>query len=263
MALLQKEGESQMKKLFMRIMIMTIMTMIALVIAMPGLASAQGQYVDNSIGVDISWPNGSAKIPNVSFGIVGVTDGLVYSNNNYLAKEAKNFSNLSLYVNTGLNASSTSIYYQKAQVGCNGNVYCAAYNYGYNAGIAAVKYAQSQGVNAATTWWLDVETANSWTTDYAQNIQSLQGEIDALKANGATTVGVYSTTAQWNYITGGWQNGFPSWGATTWTTAKQALTYSTGHEFTGGPSYLMQYRPKGSQVDYDVACPAVTGAKGR
>jgi len=67
-------------------------------------------------------------------------------------------------------------------------------------------------------------------------------------------VGVYSTTAQWKSVTGGWQNNWPSWGATTWTTAKQAQTYCTGHEFTGGTSYLMQYRPKNAKVDYDVAC---------
>lgn len=227
----------------------------ALVISIPSLASAQGQYVDKSIGVDVGFPNGSTTIPRVSFGIVGVTGGLVYSNNNYLAKEAKNFSNLSLYVNTGLNASSQSIYYQQAQLGCNGDVNCAAYNYGYNAGIAAVNYAKAQKVNVVTTWWLDVETANSWSADYLQNRQSLQGEIDALKASGATMVGAYSTTAQWNSITGSWINNLPSWGATTWTTSTQALTYCTGHQFTGGPSYLMQYLPKGSKIDYDVACP--------
>ena len=98
-------------------------------------------------------------------------------------------------------------------------------------------------------------------TDYAQNRQSLQGELDAFKTNGATLVGFYSTTAQWNSITGTWKNGLPSWGATTWSTSTQALTYCTGHQFTGGTSYLMQYKPKGSKVDYDVACPAVTGTK--
>ena len=232
----------------------TFLTM-TLIVALPGLVFAQGQYVDNSIGVDVGFPNGSTVIPNVSFGIVGVTGGTVYSNNNYLKTEASHFKNLSLYVNTGLNASSSSPYYQQALTDCSGDVNCAAYKYGYNAGLAAVSYAQTQTINPATTWWLDVETANSWTTDYAQNIQSLQGETDALNTGGATTVGVYSTTVTWGDITGGWQNNLPSWGATTWTTSKQALTYCTGHQFNGGTSYLMQYKPNGSKVDYDVVCP--------
>jgi hypothetical protein len=99
-----------------------------------------------------------------------------------------------------------------------------------------------------------VETVNTWNSDVVQNQNSLQGEYDALTAHGAWKVGVYSTTAQWQTITGGWQNNWPSWGATTWTTAKQAAKYCVGHQFTGGPSYLMQYIPPKSPFDRDVAC---------
>lgn len=216
-------------------------------------AFASSVYPTGSTGVDVSYPNCSMSIPTVSFGIVGVTGGLVYSSNGCLQTEASHFGNLSLYVNTGLNASSTSTYYAQAQVGCNGDVYCAAYNYGYNAGISALNYANAKNVTSAK-WWLDVETANSWTSDVLQNQKSLQGEYDALAQHGATTIGAYSTTMQWQSVTGGWQNNWPSWGATTWTTASQAQTYCTGHQFTGGPSLLMQYKSKKSKLDQDVAC---------
>lgn len=214
--------------------------------------SAQGIYQSGTNGVDVSYPNCTAKIPATAFGIVGVTGGLGFHPNDCLAKEAANFGNLSLYVNTGYPGQSYGLNYQNSPRACGAtDLNCLAYNYGYNAGLYAINYAKSQ--NAwSTTWWLDVETANSWTSDYAQNIQSLQGETDALKAAGATTVGVYSTTAQWGSITGGWKNGFPNWGATTWNTAKQAKTYCTGHEFTGGPTYLIQY--KGRTLDQDYAC---------
>jgi hypothetical protein len=56
---------------------------------------------------------------------------------------------------------------------------------------------------------------NTWTPDPLQNQSSLKGETDALLNGGASTVGVYSTTAQWKTITNAWQNGWPSWGATT------------------------------------------------
>lgn len=216
-------------------------------------AFASSVYPTGSTGVDVSYPNCSASIPSVSFGIVGVTGGLVYSTNSCLATEAGHFADLSLYVNTGLNASSKSTYYAQAMSTCNGDVYCAAYNYGYNAGVSAIDYANSQGVHSAK-WWLDVETSNSWTSDILQNQRSVQGEYDALATTGATTIGIYSTTTQWQSVTGGWQNNWPSWGATTWTTAAQAQTYCTGHQFTGGPSLLMQYKSRKSKLDQDVAC---------
>ena len=214
---------------------------------------ASSVYATGSTGVDISYPNCSASVPAVSFGIVGVTNGLVYGHNSCLSAEARHFSNLSLYVNTGLNASASSTYYQQAQVGCNGDLNCAAYNYGYNAAKDAVAYANSQGASSSK-WWLDVETSNTWNADTVQNQKSLQGEHDALVASGATTVGVYSTTAQWQTVTSSWQNTWPSWGATTWTTAAQAQTYCTGHQFTGGSSLLMQYKSRQSKIDQDVAC---------
>ncbi len=216
-------------------------------------ASASSLYPAGSLGVDISYPNCSAAIPSVNFGVVGVTGGLVFSRNSCAAAEAKHFTDLSLYVNTGLNTSSSSQYYTQAQVGCNGDANCAAYNYGSNAAKDAITYANAQDLSS-TKWWLDVETSNTWSTNALQNQKSLQGEYDALLANGTTTVGVYSTSAQWQSITGSWQNNWPSWGATTWTTAKQAQSYCTGHQFTGGTSLLMQYKSKQSKVDQDVAC---------
>lgn len=234
-----------------------ILSIVSIALVVPVLfaqaALASTVYPAGSTGVDVSYPNCATAIPNVSYGMVGVTGGLVYSHNACLAAQASRFSNLSLYVNTGLNTSTSSSYYAQAQAGCNGDVYCAAYNYGYNAAKDAISYAAVQGVSSPK-WWLDVETSNTWDSDVLQNRRSLQGAYEALQANGATTIGAYSTTYQWQTITGSWKNGWPGWGATTFTTAKQAQTYCTGHEFTGGPSLLMQFKSKQSKLDQDVAC---------
>jgi hypothetical protein len=203
-----------------------------------GLALAQGQYTSGSTGIDVSYPNCSATLPVTALRIVGVSDGLGYSTNPCIATEAAGAANLSLYVNTGWNSASSRINATSPKACAAGDNNCLAYNYGYNAGLYALAAANQAGVHAPT-WWLDVETANTWNTNVVQDQNSLQGEHDALLANAATTVGVYSTTAQWKTITGSWINGWPSWGATTWTSAKQAQTYCTGHQFTGGPSYLM------------------------
>ena len=204
-------------------------------------------------GTDVSWPNCTAKVSNTTFGIVGVTGGKGFSPNSCLKAEALLFGNLSLYVNTGYPGQSYGLKYQDSPRVCaTTDLNCLAYNYGYNAGQYALDYANGQNVNSST-WWLDVETMNSWTKDVAQNQNSLQGEMDALKAGGVATIGFYSTTAQWNTITGSWKNGLPGWGASTWTTAKQAATYCTGHQFTGGPTYLIQFLPKRS-LDQNYAC---------
>ena len=217
----------------------------------PGPSNLTGSpYTSGQVGTDVSWPNCTASKPKSSFGIVGVTGGTVYSQNSCLAAEASWYSKLSLYANTGWYDQSSYINPNSPKTCQPGDANCLAYNYGYNAGLQAASYAASLGVSS-TTWWLDVETGNSWNADTMQNQNSLQGERDALINSGATTVGIYSTTAQWNEITGSWQNGWPNWGATTWHTAKQAKTYCTGHEFTGGPTYLLQFT---GTLDQDYAC---------
>lgn len=237
-----------MKKLFFTVFIFALIGL-----GLSKQASASSYYATGSTGVDASYPNCSTPIPKASYGIVGVTGGVVYSPNNCAAAEASHFNDLSLYVNTGLNTSQSSDYYTKAQTGCNGDAGCAAYNYGYNAAQTAINYANNQGISSPK-WWLDVETMNTWSSDPAQNQKSIQGQYDAILSNGVIMVGVYSTTAQWQTITGGWKNNWPSWGATTWSTAKQASTYCKGHEFTGGPSLLMQFQSRKSKLDQDIAC---------
>ncbi|MDB5163908.1 MAG: hypothetical protein JWS12_526 [Candidatus Saccharibacteria bacterium] len=221
------------------------------VFVLSSTALAQGIYTAGSTGVDISWPNCRAKVPtSAKFGIVGVTNGLGYSTSPCLVSEAAHFSNLSFYVNTGWNSSSTHINPTSPRLCAAADNNCLAYNYGYNAGLYAYNAASSAGLHS-TTWWLDVESNNTWSTDALQNQNSLLGEHDALLASGVAIVGAYSTTAMWNSITGSWLNNWPSWGATTWKTANQAKTYCTGHQFTGGTTWLIQYQ---GQLDQDVAC---------
>lgn len=235
----------------MKRVLLSVTTLFASLVIFGGVAHAMGAYTTGSTGYDVSYPNCKAKAPGGSFGIVGVTGGLGFSQNPCLTKQAGWFKNLTLYVNTGYPGSSRGLDFQNFPKACIAtDLNCLAYNYGYNAGLYAIDYANSQNVHS-TTWWLDVETMNSWTNDPLQNQQSLQGEYDALVASDITTIGAYSTTAQWNAITGSWKNGWPNWGASTWRTAKQAKTYCTGHEFTGGPTYLIQFTGK---LDQDVAC---------
>lgn len=96
--------------------------------------------------------------------------------------------------------------------------------------------------------WLDVETANSWqsgTAGQAMNVAVLQGMVDALKAGGGAQIGIYSTTSQWDQITGtptsaGNLTNLPVWipGARKESDA-QANCSLAG--FTGGSVLLAQW----------------------
>ncbi len=228
--------------------------LLAMFIIATAPVAAQGQYASDSTGVDVSWANCSQSLPTVSFGIVGVSNGTGYTTNPCFSSEAKSYlGDISLYTNTGWYNKSSSINPSNPKHCASKDYNCLAYNYGYNAGIYAYTAALNDGIHSLT-WWLDVETINTWNTNVTQNQNSLQGEYDALSTKGVLTIGVYSTTAQWQTITGNWKNDWPSWGATTWTSADQAQTYCSGHQFTAGTSYLMQFKAKHAAFDQDVAC---------
>ncbi|HET9733369.1 MAG TPA: hypothetical protein VFP54_11905 [Acidimicrobiales bacterium] len=113
------------------------------------------------------------------------------------------------------------------------------------------------GTASSYPWWLDVETANTWQSDTTMNVADLQGMIAGLQAAGATTVGAYSTSSQWNSITGGTSSGsgslyrIPDWipGARSLSAAQANCTQPS---FTGGTVALAQWfsRPCHS----DLAC---------
>jgi len=109
-------------------------------------------------------------------------------------------------------------------------------------------------------WWLDVETTNSWqsgTGGQAMNVADLQGMIAALQAAGVAVVGAYSTSSQWNQITGGttsasgslWQ--IPNWipGARTLSGAKSNCSQTS---FTGAASIALTQWV--AHPDGDYAC---------
>lgn len=211
--------------------------------------------IEPSSGVDESYPQCPAPYTGKGvFGIVGITGGKNFTGNPCIAQEAANFSNLELYVNSDYTGINNAREYNGTPKLCNiNNEPCLAYDYGYHAGVAAVNYAHNQGVDSETIW-LDVETPNSWNYDSPDtNIQSIQGEIDALSGGfHPSTIGVYSTSYQWDRITGGWDNNMPVWYATAQSSQLAAKNYCAPHSFTGGPVKEVQFG--GSNYDQDSSC---------
>jgi hypothetical protein len=205
------------------------------------LAAAENQIIN-----DVSWPNcNTAQTMLSDFGIVGVSGGLDFHNNPCLAKETSWFSRYGLYINTGFPGNSAADKYLNAPLRCSAaNSQCLSFNYGFNATLYAINYADSQLVNSKS-WWLDVETDNSWTTSYVINTENLKGALAALAQHTfLTQVGVYSSPAQWSVLTNDWKNLLPEWGATGSASLIQAQNFCNSPSFTGGQIWLAQYTTK-------------------
>ena len=215
-------------------------------------------------GFDISYPQcGGAYPASPAFGIVGVNGGRVFSTNPCLASQVTwgGGAATELYVNTGNPGPGLSQFWPVGQTSprtcssTNTDTADCAYDYGWNAALAAyASLGLGAGAAAATTWWLDVETMNSWRSTASLNVAALQGQVDYLRSVGITKLGFYSTTVQWGTITGGSQvfAAYPSWGAgaPNEKTAKSHCQSTPG--FTGGRLALVQYPYAG--YDADLRC---------
>jgi hypothetical protein len=248
-----------------------------------------------SVGYDISYPQcgtATTSLPtHGAFGIVGVNHGKAFAHNTCVkalfdAMSAHNYPT-GLYLNTGNPLAAKSAVHRpdsgKRQPAlCRDNTddtdLGCAYDYGWQAAADAVQFAQGQGVPITMrTWWLDVETANSWSDDPVANAADLQGAADALHTLGVSDVGIYSNVKNWNSITGGyttltavayraaWQGTFtprlplerlPVWVAGGNRTPGSSCTAS----FTGAPVRLAQYLQSINGITYDAnqVCGAVT-----
>lgn len=229
----------------------------------------------SSAGYDISWPQctstGANTPRHAGFGIVGVNDGIAWSQNPCLTTEVTWAAGLpgapALYMNTA-DPGTQSAHWKLGSGSTDpaGNTcdptnsdttsaeYAAcAYQYGWNtAKDALTNEAASVSGAASYTWWLDVETTNTWDGSTSANAEDVQGSLDYLRSANVKTVGVYSTAAQWNTITGSYAfpRFIPEWLAGA-SSARQAQLYCAQSPFGGNNSSitLTQYHSAGFDAD--------------
>jgi hypothetical protein len=224
-------------------------------------------------GHDVSYPQcGSALPVDSAFGIIGINKGRPFSTNPCLSRQyqwaIERPYEAALYVNTGNPAPSSDYYWPRSgtehpalcQDGGSRTDPGCAYDYGWHA--AADAFSTGHELDPAVTrhtWWLDVETANGWNGDGRSNTAVLQGMYDYLLSHGVAEVGVYSTSYQWQKITGGysvsslddyrraWKSRFtpryplhdaPLWIATAGSSSTARNMCSTS--FTGAPTKMVQ-----------------------
>ena len=202
------------------------------------------------VGTDISWPQcHAASTAGYPFVVVGVTGGRPHTANPCLATQwaATAGSRAAVYVNVAYPRSTAE--WTAGPKSCPvDDGACRAWNAGWGQAAAAVRTGAAGGVDAGT-WWLDVETANPWSSNAALNVAVLQGAVAGL-ADAGRHVGVYSTPSMWAAITGGWSAGLPVWLAVGVPGSNPA-----GHctrSFAGGPIAMVQW--VAGDRDIDLVC---------
>jgi hypothetical protein len=223
-----------------------------LVLSLAVLFSHNSDRVNPTV-VDVSWPNCKAKLVDYQSGIIGVTGGRNFHSNPCLTQESTHFLSYAVYINTGYPGTAYGRHFQNSPRRCNYNdTLCLAYNYGFNETEYAIHYANLNNVHTMT-WWLDVETENSWSDNFLANRQFIDGAVDGLRQNiRNVTVGIYSSPLQWQQIVGPWHNKLSVWQATGSTSSEIAAQVCHDKSFTAGPIRLAQYTVF---LDQNIACP--------
>ncbi len=202
------------------------------------------------VGADLSWPQCGQRADAASpFMVVGVTDGRPFTANPCLGAQwsATGGRRAAAYMNVAFPGSLGPR--AGVPIACPaGNVACAAWNAGWAEGADALAVAARAGVDARM-WWLDVETANTWSATPSLNAAILAGATSALELGGRQ-VGVYSTRWMWSTITGGWAPGLPAWLAIG-DRGRDPRSHC-GMGFDGGPVAMVQW--VAGDRDVDLAC---------
>jgi hypothetical protein len=196
------------------------------------------------VGADISFPQCRRTLPATgAFGIVGVNNGRPYTANPCLVEEYR----------WALSSGIVEFYLNTANPGV---ALGDAYGYGFDAARDAYSTATSHvSAGPGHQWWLDVETANSWSPDKGANTAVIAGTIAFLRGRGLA-VGIYSTRYQWGVITGGASiPGVPNWVPGAQSAAAAPSFCAASRSFSGGPVVMAQYT---TQFDYDYLCPGAS-----
>jgi hypothetical protein len=256
--------------------------LVAGVLVAPGAANA----APTRVGYDVSHPQCGATLPGAgAFAVVGVNGGLSTRANPCLAAQ--------LRWAAGSNGSVTSqprtqLYLNTANPGelrdrvttwptagatpygaCGGaNDMACSWQYGWeraqNSVVSfftpAARAAQLDSLPSRYTWWLDVETMNTWQSGSAEalarNRATLEGMTAYLLSRGGR-VGLYSTGYQWGQIVGAVPSTSNLVGRNSWLAGATSLTQARSNcsrppLVPGGRVTLTQYVP--DSLDRNHSC---------
>jgi hypothetical protein len=251
-------------------------------VVVPGLAAlgvalgapGAAQAAPSTVGYDVSFPQCGTVLPTgQAFGVVGVNGGTAAKANPCLSTQLRWAAGSSgavaaqpevqLYLNTanpGQRRDEVTTWPTSGQNrygACDGgNSAACSYQYGVERATNGVRNVFAPAARAAGlptgpagyTWWLDVETSNTWqsgsTAALGRNRATLEGMTDVLTSLGAR-VGVYSTSRQWRSIVGAVPASSSLTPLRSWLAGATTLSGATRNcddqPLTDGPVVLTQY----------------------
>lgn len=241
----------------------------------------------STVGYDVSYPQCGSSLPSgQAFGIVGVNGGLATKPNPCLSSQLQwawrssgavaAQPKVQLYVNTAnpgeIKDQVTTWPTDGGGAGygaCDGsNSLACSWQYGWDRArndveAVFVPAAAAAAVSAdpgGYTWWLDVETTNTWQSGSAEalarNRATLEGMTEYLTSLGAS-VGIYSTNYQWGQIVGTVPADSSLAGRDSWLAGATSLSGATANcarpaLVPAGQVTLAQYVVRG--LDRDTSC---------
>jgi hypothetical protein len=259
---------------------------VAVALGLPATSASAVPADPPTVGYDVSHPQCGQTLPaGRAFGVVGVNGGLPTTANPCLASQLRWAGRSTgavaaqpeaqLYVNTANPGEVRELVTTWPTTGdtpygsCDGrNNTACSWQYGWERARTSVTSffapaAESAGLDATPghyTWWLDVESANTWqsatSAGQALNRATLEGMAAYLISRGGS-VGLYALPADWRQIAGtvtwdsnlyrlpGWLPGASSPSAATANCRKPPLT-------NGGRIALAQFVSDGR--DGNVSC---------
>ena len=195
------------------------------------------------LGYDVSHPQCKKQLPaDGGFAIVGVNGGHPFSTNKCVGEQLKwalKKTGHAVYVNSGYPGTGDPVAYGRSAVD------------------DAVAREHTQSTRGTAVWWLDVETANTWSGTQQENATVLDAMASRFQELGVR-VGIYSTPHMWAEIAGDWNPGLPIWYATGQSTV-EAATPACDRSFAGSNTAVVQWVEKtkdGLLIDHNMVCPA-------
>jgi hypothetical protein len=266
----------------LRSIVITALALVAVLVGMPGTASAAAP---TKVGYDVSYPQCGSSLPSArAFAIVGVNGGLSTKANPCLASQLR----WAATSNGSTSQPKTQLYLNTANPGevrdqvttwptsgstpygqCDGsNSSACSWQYGWQRAAYSIttfftnaaRSASVDGRPASYTWWLDVETTNTWQSGSSAALERNRATLEGMGAYVVSRgggVGVYSTGSQWSQIVGSVPTtstlaGVPSWLAGSSSLSDAQSDCRNPALTPGGRVTLTQYIVNG--LDRDHAC---------
>jgi hypothetical protein len=222
-------------------------------------------YPAHSQGYDISYPQCGTSLPSDgTFWAAGVNNGRPFTQNGCLLDQINATpSNVltSYYFNVGYDrsyASKITPFCANHNVGTAPPEYIIAWKIGCSEAQVSSSIVKNIVENRIlSSWWLDVETANSWSDSVELNRWTIRGAIDYFQQQELATVGIYSAQNLWTQIAGkNWsppEQDIPDWMAGADLSNPSA--YCSQPFSANSPVWLTQAVDKTRNLDIDYICP--------